>query len=52
MRTTKLSIASFFAGACVLAAAPAVLSQTGTGVSAGDWPTHHGNELAQRLFSA
>ena len=48
MRRAKRLISFFAAGACVLAAMPAAMGQSGTDVYAGDWPDHHGNKLAQR----
>lgn len=48
MITTKPSISSFIVGVSILVCAPVVLGQTGTSVDDGDWPTHHGNEEAQR----
>ena len=48
MKRAMRLISIVAAGAWVLTMIPAALGQTGTDVYAGDWPTHHGNELAQR----
>lgn len=48
MRRAKRLISFFAVGACVLAAMPTAMGQSGTDVYAGDWPDHHGNKLAQR----
>jgi quinoprotein glucose dehydrogenase len=48
MITTKRLISSFMLSLAALTSAPAVWSQSGTDVYAGDWPDYHGNQLAQR----
>ena len=48
MITTKRLISSFMLSLAALTWAPAVWSQSGTDVYAGDWPDYHGNQLAQR----
>ncbi|MEX1032704.1 MAG: PQQ-binding-like beta-propeller repeat protein [Cellvibrionaceae bacterium] len=47
MITTKRLISSFIVSVGVLIFAPAVRSQSGTDVSAGDWPDYNGNMAAQ-----
>ncbi len=48
MKVTKRLISSLIAGAGILITAPAAWSQSGTDVSAGDWPEYNGNMAAQR----
>ena len=48
MIATKRLISSLMLSVGVLLCAPAVWSQSGTGVYAGDWPDYHGNKGAQR----
>jgi glucose dehydrogenase len=48
MITRKKLMSSLILSAGLLASAPVVWGQTGTDVSAGDWPVFHGNEAAQR----
>lgn len=48
MVTTKRLISSLIMSAGVLIFSPMVWSQSGTDVSAGDWPDYHGNMGAQR----
>ena len=48
MITTKGLVSSFILSAGMLVLAPAAMSQSGTDVSAGDWPDYGGNMGAQR----
>ena len=48
MITTKRLISSLIISAGALVTAPLALGQTGTDVSAGDWPEYGGNMGAQR----
>ena len=48
MITTKGLVSSFILSAGMLVFAPAAMSQSGTDVSAGDWPDYGGNMGAQR----
>ena len=48
MKRAMRLISTLTVGAWILTMNPAAFGQTGTDVYAGDWPTHHGNELAQR----
>ena len=48
MRRTKRLISSCLVSVGALVCMPAVLGQAGTSVDQGDWPTHHGNDFAQR----
>ncbi len=48
MITTKKLVSSLIISAGALLSAPLVMGQTGTDVSAGDWPDYGGNMAAQR----
>jgi len=48
MTIKRRRISSFILSIGLLTAAPAAVSQTGTDVSAGNWPAFHGNEASQR----
>jgi quinoprotein glucose dehydrogenase len=48
MTIKKRIISSLIISASILVFAPAVWSQSGTDVSAGDWPNYHGDKFSQR----